>query len=167
MELLIEGNDISDLIALSKPNKSETARRNTNVFRHGVRGDASRPFADHLVHRAGDGQLLRSKSELFIYTSCLQAGLRPAYEQKLDGEDGSWRLPDFTFVDDAGDPLVWEHLGMLNDPDYAASWARKQVWYEMNGFRLGENLFVTDEVGGLDASKVNALIAKIQNVISG
>src|SRR5205814_6071790 len=59
MVLLIEGDGVSDLLSLSRPNKSETARRNSNIFRYGLREDETRPFADHLVHSAADGTLLR------------------------------------------------------------------------------------------------------------
>src|SRR4029078_5404287 len=33
LELMVEGEDVSELYSLTLPNRSETARRNTNLFR--------------------------------------------------------------------------------------------------------------------------------------
>lgn len=158
MVLLVEGSDASFLYDLTKPERSETARRNTNLFAPGVRDDADDvPYAEHLVHRTTRGELVRSKSELVIANYLHAAGLDYAYERELRGEVDSERLrPDFSFIDDAGDVILWEHLGMLDRPDYAAGWDWKRAWYERNGFRLGENLFTTTELGGLDMRGVEA-----------
>ena len=163
--LLIQGSDISELLNLRKPTASDTNRRNTNIFEIAVRHGDTRPFAHHLVHRAQDGTLLASKSELFIYSQCLSAGLRPRYEQRFDGSDGRWKLPDFTFENEAGDPIVWEHLGLLDDPEYAAGWQRKRHWYATQGLVENETLFWTDEIGGLDASKVANVLSRIVAII--
>ena len=103
---------------LSQPSRSETARRNTNLFTGSVRADAAAlPFAEHLVHRTTKGVLVRSKSELVIANHLESIGLDYHYERPLEGEGtGGRRWPDFTFVDDAGDVVVWEHLGMLDRP---------------------------------------------------
>jgi len=160
--LLVQGGGIGDLVALSKPTASETIKRNTNLFRVSVREGEARPFAQHLVHRAPDGELLRSKSELLIYTRCLDVGLHPQYEHRFEPTPGDWKWPDFTFVDDAGDPIIWEHLGMMGDPQYAAEWQRKRGWYLAHGFVEGESLFTTQERGGLDLTKVDAVIAELR-----
>jgi hypothetical protein len=65
--LLVEGSDLSELLAARSPQRSDTIRRNSNLFRIGVRDREGNPFARHLTHRATDGTLLASKSELFIY----------------------------------------------------------------------------------------------------
>ena len=125
--LLVEG-DRGLLHDLSQPSRSETARRNTNLFTGSVRADAAAlPFAEHLVHRTTKGVLVRSKSELVIANHLESIGLDYHYERPLVGEGtGGRRWPDFTFVDDAGDVVVWEHLGMLDRPDYRAAWERKK-----------------------------------------
>jgi hypothetical protein len=109
--------------------------------------------------------MLRSKSELFIYTQCLDNGLTPLYEERFEGEDGKWKLPDFTFEDDAGDPIIWEHLGMMDDKGYESDWRKKKEWYATQGITEGENLFSTDEIGGLDAAKVTDTIAAIKELV--
>ena len=164
--LLVEGDGVGDLIDLSKPTASETIKRNTNLFRVAVREGEDRPHARHLVHRARDGELLRSKSELLIYTRCLDAGLVPQYEHRFEPTLGDWKWPDFTFLDDAGEPIIWEHLGMMGDPQYASEWDKKRQWYLNQGLVEGESLFTTEERGGLDVNDVNAVIAELRRRVS-
>lgn len=160
--LLLQGTGVSELIELSKPHASDTIRRNSNLFRVAVREGVDRPFARHLLHAAADGTLLRSKSELFIYARCCAAGLKPFYEQRMDAPDGTWKWPDFTFADAAGDRIVWEHLGMLDRPSYAEEWRAKQVWYARQGLVADESLFWTDEVGGLQERAIDRVIEEIR-----
>jgi ATP-dependent exoDNAse (exonuclease V) alpha subunit len=56
--LLIEGDDASLLFDLSRPERSETARRNTNLFQGIVRaGTDEIPYAENLIHRTAKGHL--------------------------------------------------------------------------------------------------------------
>ncbi|MXW79961.1 MAG: AAA family ATPase [Gemmatimonadetes bacterium] len=164
--LMVQGDGVGDLIDLSKPTASVTSKRNTNLFRLAVREGEDRPYARHLVHRAPDGELLRSKSELLIYTRCLDAGLHPQYECRFEPTPGDWKWPDFTFIDDAGDAIIWEHLGMMGDPQYASEWDKKREWYLNHGFVEGESLFSTEERGGLDVADVDAVIAELRRLVS-
>lgn len=66
-------------------------------------------------------------------------------------------------LDDADDPAVfWKHLGMLDLRDYAAGWARKRQWYADQGYAEGRDLVGTSEVDGLDAGKVDEVIATVK-----
>lgn len=154
--LLLEGTDASFLYELTKPECSDTARRNTNLFSPGIRDDADDiPYAEHLVHRTSRGELVRSKSELAIANHLYSVGLDYKYERELPGTVDHHKLrPDFSFVDDAGDIILWEHLGMLDRPEYAEGWAWKRAWYARNGYEEGKNLFTTSEIGGLDMRDV-------------
>ncbi len=169
--LLIEGDDASTLYDLTLPKRSETARRNTNLFRSVVREEADAPpYAEHLIHRVSDGRMVRSKSELAIAIELQRLGMwsRCLYERPLDGTNVPGRLrPDFTFVDAAGDVIVWEHLGMLNKESYRQSWEWKLEWYEKNGFVLGENLFTTkdDPSGGLDQDQLTKVAKEIDELL--
>ena len=51
------------------------------------------------------------------------------YEQPLFARDGTLRLPDFT-VTWRGVTYYWEHLGLLDQTEYAEEWKRKKAWYE-------------------------------------
>jgi hypothetical protein len=166
--LLIEGTDPTFLYELTRPERSETAHRNTNLFVGGVRRDQENiPYAEHLVHRTTRGHLVRSKSELVIANYLDSAGLNYQYERPLEGTAAPGRLrPDFTFVDDVGDVIVWEHLGMLDRPDYRRSWEWKKAWYEANGFREGATLFTTSEGDGLDATLIAGVAEQIKTAIA-
>jgi hypothetical protein len=167
--LLIEGRESSHLYDLTKPERSETARRNTNMFTAAVRLAAEDvPYAEHLVHRARNGDMVRSKSELVIANHLFGSEIKYAYERPLDGEVAPGRLrPDFSFVTDAGDVLIWEHLGMMHRDDYRSGWEWKQQWYKKNGYVEGKNLFTTqdDERGGLDMRPIEATARTIKALL--
>jgi hypothetical protein len=165
--LLIEG-DASALYDLTRPERSETARRNTNLFTAAVRAEADdTPWAAHLVHRTVRGELVRSKSEVVIANHLYALGLDYLYERPLDGDImPGRRRPDFSFIDPAGDVIIWEHLGMLDRPDYRRSWERKLAWYEANGWVEGVNLFTTAEVDGrLDSTEIVATATRIAEAL--
>jgi ATP-dependent exoDNAse (exonuclease V) alpha subunit len=166
--LLIEGQDVGLLYDYSRPERSETQRRNTNLFQAIVRSDAENvPYAEDLIHKTLKGHMVRSKSELVIANMLHSLGMSDAYqyERQIDGEHREGKLrPDFSFVDPAGDLLLWEHLGMLTKPKYASDWEWKRQWYLDNGFVEGETLFTTedDPLGGLDANDVKAVAEAIR-----
>jgi len=166
--LLVQGSDATPLYQLARPERSETARRNTHLFAAGVRRpDIGVPFAEHLIHRTTRGELVRSKSEIVIANLLYAAGLDYAYERPLTGNAIAGTVhPDFTFIDPTGDVIVWEHLGMLDRDDYRTSWENRKTWYQANGFKLGENLFTSDETGGaLDSSLLNAQVETIRQLV--
>jgi hypothetical protein len=136
------------------------------MFTAGIRsGDESAPYAEHLVHRTRRGEMVRSKSELVIANHLFGVDLRYEYERPLEGVAVPGRLrPDFSFVSDAGDVIIWEHLGMLNRDDYRRGWEWKKRWYEENGFVEGRNLFTTadDDHGGLDSRPIERTAENIR-----
>lgn len=167
--LLIEGTDASTLYEYSRPESSETARRNTNLFFGSIRAESDEvPYAEHLIHRTLKGHMVRSKSELVIANILFQLNIPYEYEQKLELPTVHRLVrPDFRFADPAGEPILWEHLGMLARDDYRTSWERKREWYKENGFLEGLNLFTTqdDDNGGLDSVSVGQVAAKIKPLL--
>jgi len=165
--LLIEGDDATVLYDLTRPERSETARRNTNIFQGVIRvEDDSVPFAEHLIHRTEKGHLVRSKSELVIANMLFQLGIPYEYERICDGESGRLR-PDFSFVTADGNLIIWEHLGMLSQLGYRQGWEWKRGWYEKNGFIDGETLFTSteDDENGLDSEKLKQTANTIKNLL--
>ncbi|QMU31364.1 AAA family ATPase [Adhaeribacter radiodurans] len=166
--LLVEGTDPHWLINLSKPQFSTTAKRNTHLFKSAVRESKSEiPFAAGLIHKTKkEGLLVRSKSEVIIANMLLEKGIKFEYEREFKGKNGQKRIPDFSFIDAAGDLVILEHLGMMAVPSYREDWEKKLKFYQENGFALNENLFITSESenGGIDSIAIERIIAQIEEV---
>ncbi len=119
---------------------------------------------DGLLHTTSNGERVRSKSEVIISTLLLQNKLDYKYEADLTtyGYPKGVR-PDFLFGQ-KGNLIVWEHLGLADDPEYMGRWAKKLIWYRDNGFVSGKNLFVTMETSstGIDVNSLMNVIGKIK-----
>lgn len=104
---------------------------------------------------------------LVIANELFRTGLADIYEYERPVEGtvvpGKMR-PDFSFVDPAGELLLWEHLGMLGRDDYRRAWEWKKEWYTKNGFEMGKNLFTTedDAQGGLDSGVIKKVVQRIK-----
>lgn len=165
--LLVEGDDQSTLHDLSRPENSETARRNTNLFTAGVRRDGDDfPYAAHLVHRTVRGELVQSKSELAIANYLAHIDLPYHYNRPFHGTLAPGKVhPDFSFITDAGDTILWEHLGMLDRNDYKRGWEWKREWYLKNGYEEGKNLFTSEEGPGLDMNEIGKVAANVSRAL--
>lgn len=167
--LLIEGDDATVLFDLTRPERSETARRNTNIFQGVVRiADDAIPYAEHLIHRTDKGHLVRSKSELVIANKLYNLGMDYEYERVCEGATVPGRLrPDFSFITADGDLIIWEHLGLLSRPDYKRGWEWKREWYTRNGFVEGKTLFTSteDDRNGLDSSILDQTALAIKELV--
>jgi len=164
--VLFHQGDLRDLMKLSNADRSETAKRLTNLFVDPKLVAYGRAFLEAgLIHRTARGELVRSKSEVIIADLLDGLSVPYSYEQPFTGPDGSVRYPDFT-VDDAetGRRLLIEHLGMMDRPDYVRRWKAKEAWYRKAGVVLVEDgaaevgLLATTEVGGFDAAAVKTRI---------
>ncbi|QRK05245.1 AAA family ATPase [Archangium violaceum] len=167
--LLVEGGDASILFDLTRPERSETARRNTNLFTGVVRaGETEVPYAENLIHRTQKGHLVRSKSELVIANLLFQLDIPYEYERVCEGTAEPGRLrPDFSFVTPDGDLVLWEHLGMMDRTDYRRGWEWKRGWYQRNGFMVGKTLFTSQEDarGGLDSAALEKTALAIKTLL--
>ena len=167
--LLVEGDNAGLFHELSKPERSDAARRNTFLFSAVVRAlPDTPPHAEHLIHKTRKGHMVRSKTELIIADKLFEAGIVYDYEKPLDGIKSPGRIfPDFSFTDAAGDLLIWEHFGRMDDPQYVKGHDWKMQWYADNDFTVGSNLFVTEEksTSGLDSTAFDSIVASIQNAV--
>ncbi|GGM27805.1 AAA family ATPase [Dactylosporangium sucinum] len=152
--ILLHEDDLDEIAKLGSAEYSDTAGRLTNLFIASDPVDVTGKVLDRgLVHRTERGQLVRSKSELLIANLLHQLNAVYEYETPFTGTDGRTVKPDFTIETDLGETLLWEHLGMLNDPRYAEKWKLKKAWYADNGvlpFEEGGTLIVTDDRHGVD-----------------
>ncbi len=161
----------TELRKYSSDNRSETARRLTNLFvaPSPVAIDG-RFFEEYLIHRTARGEMVRSKSEVIIADHLANKGVAYGYEQPLTIE-GVTKYPDFTVEDmESGLSFYWEHCGMLHVPSYRRRWEEKLAWYKANGILPYEEgggpngtLIVTrDEANGsIDSAKITKLIVEL------
>jgi hypothetical protein len=172
--LRLEGDDPSYLYELIRT--SETARRNTNLFATGIRVEDQRTdasgnpvqdrYAAHLIYRTSRGELVRSKSELLIAEKLFSLGMNYQYERVLKGGVRPGRLrPDFSFVDNAGNLILWEHLGQMDRADYRSGWEWKRQWYAQNNYAEGRNLFTSTEKQIRDVNFIDKLAKTIQTAL--
>ncbi len=93
------------------------------------------------------------------------------YHSKFVGQDGNVRFPDFV-IDDAesGRRYYWEHLGMLQNPEYKRRWEKKLLWYRKQGILpledgggpSGALVTTSDHLnGGIDAAEIQEIIKEI------
>lgn len=166
--LLVEDN-MQWLMEYSKPQRSILAHRNTNLFEYSVREKKlSIPYVEGLIHKTLSGDIVRSKSEVIIADALYNEGIKFEYE-KLKEENEHRCIPDFTFETASGDTIIWEHLGMLDNPSYKRSWDKKLKFYNEIGFVEGDNLFTTrDHDGGsIDSNEIHDVVEIIkQKVLS-
>ena len=94
----------------------------------------------------GKNERVRSKSEVIIADALNKAGVSYRYECPLELNGNIIVYPDFTILKmSTRENIYWEHLGMMDDKDYAESAIHKINLYIQNGICLGKNLILTFE----------------------
>jgi hypothetical protein len=167
--------DSDALKRYASPERSETARRLTNLFEPPDPLPIQDGFLERgLLHATSDSRVVRSRSELTIAECLARRGVRWDYERKLAFSDGSFRYPTFTVEDDdAGIVVYWEHLTLLEDSQYAHRWQRKRAWYHAHEVRestpdrpqggaAGLLVWTADDASGaVDPTVVDALAGRL------
>ena len=88
------------------------------------------------------GIIVRSKSEVIIATALYDNNIKFEYEKPIKISDVIY-YPDFTVEKKNGDIILWEHLGLIDNPDYRNKVYRKILKYNENGYYQGKNLILT------------------------
>ena len=92
------------------------------------------------------GIRVRSKSEVIIADLLDRNNLPYRYEYPLFLDDGRLIYPDFTILNvRLRKEILWEHLGMMDDPEYAETAVRKLNSLAHSGYLPGDNLILTFE----------------------
>lgn len=96
------------------------------------------------------------------------------YETNLTMPDGTVRCPDFTVARPGRPTVYWEHLGMLDRPDYRAGWTAKRAWYISHGILPWEDgggskgvLVCSTENqsgSGIDAQEIEQLARRVFDI---
>lgn len=97
--------------------------------------------------RTAKGERVRSKSEVIIADALERSGIPYKYECPLKLEDGGKTVyPDFTCLNlRTRKEVLWEHLGMMDNPEYASLAVKKLSSYLQSGYVLGKNLVISME----------------------
>ena len=109
------------------------------------------------------GILVRSKSEVIIATALYDNNIKFEYEKPIKISDVIY-YPDFTVEKKKGDIIIWEHFGLIDNPDYRNKAYRKILKYNENGYYQGKNLILTYETAEspLDPMDVEHEIRKMR-----
>ena len=95
---------------------------------------ADRYRPDGRIYVTNSGAVVRSKSEMLLANELSRLGMYFEYEATIAGVSNV--LPDFIFPDYGG--IVLEHLGLLDDEQYAKRWEIKKQKYAKQGVRCFE-----------------------------
>ncbi len=102
-------------------------------------------FDDTNEYYSVNGVRVRSKSEVIIANLLEYYGIPYKYEYPLSLGKNPIR-PDFICLNArTRKEYVWEHFGMMDDPDYANKNIKKISLYEQNGYHAGNNMILTFE----------------------
>ena len=95
------------------------------------------------------GDMVCSKSEGAQADYMFHHDFYYLYEKELELVDHGrtvWRFPDFTILDPVTrEEVIFEHFGMVDDPDYVQAMFDKIRLYQQNGYVIGQNFLFTFE----------------------
>ena len=116
---------------------------------------------DDTDFRTVKDERVRSKSEILIANALERKQVPYKYECPILFNELGIIHPDFTALNvKRRKQIYWEHLGKMDDPDYARNNAFRINVYQKHGIYLGDNLIVTMETSTLplDVKLVDSLI---------
>ena len=123
--------------------------------------DGNPRTSDAPIVRTERGEGVRSKSEMIIADLLFRSGIPYKYECPVSLQGFGVVYPDFTILDlRTREEILWEHYGMMDDPDYQFKAYKKQAAYTRNGYIQGKNIIYTSETRKtpLDSGMVRILI---------
>ena len=113
------------------------------------------------VYQTNHGEMVRSKSELTIANKLADKGIPYKYECPLTLSNGTTIYPDFTILDvRMRKEIYWEHIGLMDDREYARQSVFKMKSMMKDGIILGKNLIITEETTAnpLGTNEIDAVI---------
>lgn len=122
--------------------------------------ERNKKFPNQLIHKIESGKYVRSKSESMIALVLRMNRIPFRYECALHLGESTF-FPDFTIRHPkTGQFFYWEHLGMMDDPNYVKNAFSKLQIFSSYGIILSDNLIVTSETkeNPLNSAKVESMI---------
>lgn len=119
---------------------------------------SKKKYAENYKHLTDKGEVVASKSELIIANILYAYGIQYEYERPITINGVTYK-PDFTIWRPDGTMILWEHAGLMDDPEYAHKFENKLLQYQKIGFTQAKNLIVTyDENGSFSAVEVRRML---------
>ncbi len=119
---------------------------------------------EYKIYPTKRGEMVRSKSEVFLADMFYEMGIPYRYEQIVKTKDGKVYAPDFTLWDKKRRREVYhEHFGLVDDPDYRRDrFLNKIDEYRKSGIFFGNNLMATFEGEGsvLDMNEIRTMFER-------
>ncbi len=108
------------------------------------------------------GELVRSKSEKILADKFFSEGIPYHYEYPVYLKDIGIVHPDFKLLNiRTRREYYWEHLGMMDDPNYATRNVKKINAYSKNGYYPGENIIYSYETkNNFDLKVIDDLVKR-------
>lgn len=102
------------------------------------------------------GERVRSKTEILIANALYRHNVPYRYECPLYLKGYGTIHPDFTVLNvRLRKEMYWEHMGMMDDPDYISNALHKIDTYEKNNIFPGDQLILTHETSTMPISSRN------------
>ena len=108
------------------------------------------------------GVKVKSKSELIIADNLYYNNIPYKYERPMKLK-GIVVHPDFTILNTkTRREVIWEHFGMMDNPEYAQTAVRKKQDYNFEGYFEGDNLIITMETKNaqLNSKQIEMIIQR-------
>lgn len=103
-------------------------------------------YDDSPEYYTDKGERVRSKTEILIANALNRHGVPYRYEQPLYLSDYGTIHPDFTVLNvRLRKEIHWEHMGMMDNYEYAEDALKRIEVYEKNGYFPGDKLILTHE----------------------
>jgi len=110
------------------------------------RTDEKNGFEENLRFPTDRGELVRSKSEKILADLFAKNKIPYVYEPVVRLDKKRHVFPDFVLLNTrTRKTYLWEHLGLIDDGEYATKNFKKIAQYEKCGYFIGENLIITME----------------------
>ena len=120
-------------------------------------------YGDTPEYLTDRGERVRSKSELIIANMLHKENVPYRYEYPVELIGFGMVYPDFTVLNvRERKEMIWEHQGMMDDPEYAEKAVRKLHAYMANDFFPGDRLLLTSETSAtpLNVRQIRELIRR-------